>query len=101
MKRLFIIVFIALVCMSNSDCDGQREQRVYEVVEKSKDVGSHYNFFTEKQVVETVYYVIMKDAETGELRPVECSASSYYKFNVGKRYRLSRREVELGHYYDY
>lgn len=63
----------------------QKEGYRYTVIDKSKDIGSHYNWFTDKQVVETSYIVVFR-SEDGEVISHECSASEYYSYAMGKTY---------------
>lgn len=88
MKKYLFIMLLSLVCMANSECgSGNPYKSTYEVVEKSKDVGSHYNFFTDKQVVETEYIVVLKDLKKNDVFVHKCrTAEEYYQYEVGKRY---------------
>lgn len=63
----------------------------YTVIDKSKDIGSHYNWFTDKQVVGTDYIVVFR-SEDGEVVSHECSASDYYSYEIGKTY-IFHREI--------
>lgn len=82
MNKLIILLLIVL-----SSCWNQpiTTKYTYTVINKEKAVGSYYNFFTEKQVVETRYYIIAKDTK-GKVVTHKCSIGEYYKYKIGKSY---------------
>ena len=59
---LFVMSFVfgLMSCGKKADT-GRQQQEVYRytVIDKSKDIGSHYNWFTDKQVVGTSYIVCL------------------------------------------
>ena len=86
------ILFVVLLILGTMSCGDkvginrhQKEGYIYTVIDKSKDIGSYYNWFTDKQVVETSYIVVFR-SEDGEVISHECSASEYYSYAMGKTY---------------
>ena|GEM_PF-3046377 len=101
MKKIIAITICALFAMSllfglayyGEKASADRQQREvyrYTVIDKSKDIGSHYNWFTDKQVVGTSYIVVFR-SEDGEVVSHECSASDYYSYEIGKTYAFYRK----------
>lgn len=91
---LFVMSFVfgLMSCGKKADT-GRQQQEVYRytVIDKSKDIGSHYNWFTDKQVVGTSYIVVFR-SEDGEVVSHECDASDYYSYEIGKTY-IFHREI--------
>lgn len=91
---LFVMSFVfgLVSCGKKADTDRQQQEVYrYTVIDKSKDIGSHYNWFTDKQVVGTDYIVVFR-SEDGEVVSHECSASDYYSYEIGKTY-IFHREI--------
>ena len=87
-KRLLIS---SLLLLAISGCDEQKSSYRYKVVDKSRDIDSHYNFFTEKQVVETAYFVILQ-ADDGTVVSHKCSSpAEFYGYQIGKTYIFNRQ----------
>lgn len=85
------LMLVAVSCGKKADT-GRQQQEVYRytVIDKSKDIGSHYNWFTDKQVVGTDYIVVFR-SEDGEVVSHECDASDYYSYEIGKTYIFHRK----------
>lgn len=101
MKKIIAITICVLFAMSllfgvayyGEKASADRQQREvyrYTVIDKSKDIGSHYNWLTDKQVVGTDYIVVFR-SEDGEVVSHECSASDYCTYDVGKTYAFDRK----------
>ena len=86
---ILVVVFLILGTLSCENKAGinrhQKEGYRYTVIDKSKDIGSHYNWFTDKQVVGTSYIVVFR-SEDGEVVSHECNTSDYYYYAIGKTY---------------
>ena len=62
-----------------------RKEYRYTVLDKSKEISSHYNILTNKQVISTDYIVIFK-SEKNKVIAHKCELSEYYSYEVGKTY---------------
>lgn len=89
MKKLLFIM-IAVMCMA-SKCE-EEDLQTYIVLEKNKDIGSHYNpFHRDNFSIETDYFVTFKNVKTGRVLIYQChSASEFYGYQKGKKYRRYR-----------
>lgn len=90
---LFGTLLMLVVAYYGEKASAKRQQQKvyrYTVIDKSKDIGSHYNWFTDKQVVGTSYIVVFR-SEDGEVVSHECSASDYYSYEIGKTYVFYRK----------
>ena len=82
MRKLLLAFLVCLV-----SCELPKpEKATYEVIGKEKEVDSHYNFFTEKQVVETVRVMVVKNVKTGNIITIHPSENLYYRFKVGDKF---------------
>lgn len=94
MKKL-VLFFLALVLMSNSDCEGgsfEQDKQTYLVVDKGSGVASHFNLFHKDGfAVETDYFVTFKNVETGHTFVHKFrNGEDYYMYEKGKQYRCTR-----------
>lgn len=94
MKNLFVIM-LAMICIANSDCQGgsfENDLQTYLVLDKDKDVSSHFNMFhRDGFTLETDYYITLKNVKTGHVFVYECrSADEFYGYQKGKKYRCRR-----------
>ena len=80
-----LLIAIAFSCDSIPDRKYNREY-VYTVIDKKECIESHYNFITEKQVIQTVRYIIAKD-RGGNIVSHKCSLKEYYLYEVGRSYK--------------
>ena len=91
---LFGTLLMLVVAYYGEKASAKRQQQKvyrYTVIDKSKDIGSHYNWFTDKQVVGTSYIVVFR-SEDGEVVSHECDVSDYYSYEIGKTY-IFHREI--------
>ena len=94
MKKILLIA-VAIMCMANSDCEGgsfEQDIQTYLVLDKGKDVSSHFNVFHKDGFsVETDYFVTFKNVKTNHVFVYECrSADEFYRYQKGKKYRCRR-----------
>lgn len=90
MKKLLFIVFAAM-CMANISCE-EEELQTYVVLDKNKDVGSHFNpFHNDGFSIETDYFITFKNVKTNHVFVYKCiTAEEFYGYQKGKKYRCRR-----------
>jgi len=88
-----IIATLAIACMALTACE-EVEQKTYhyEVISKTTEIGSHYNWFVGKYKTETENVMVVKDLDTKRVFRAEVSDNTYYSFEVGDHFQTN---VEL------
>lgn len=95
MKKILIIL-LALVLMSNSDCSDhvtfETDEQVYLVLDKGSQVGSHWNpFHRDNFEVSTDYYITFQNVKTKHTFVYTThDGKEFYMYQKGKRYRHAR-----------
>ncbi len=86
------VCFLCMWALITLECKGIpwlqekfREEYRYTVLDKSKEISSHYNILTNKQVISTDYIVIFK-SEKNKVIAHKCELSEYYSYEVGTTY---------------
>lgn len=89
-KLVKFSLLLALIVFASCTQKPHRKSTVYRytVVDKKEQVASHYNILTEKQVVGTEYYIILRN-DDGDIVTHEVPLRDYYKFEVGKTYKFN------------
>lgn len=88
MKPLIFLLTILLVITGCDVKEPQDERITKEIVGKKESLGSYYNLFTDKQVLETKYYLIARDGtyitvDVGQYMTAQ--PGDLYKSNYWKR----------------
>lgn len=84
-----VVVVAILLGIAITSCESDTEHhksRIYELVDKTTEVSTHRYWLVENAIA-TDYILIWK-SENGRTFPCEVSRSSYYYYEVGKRYRF-------------
>lgn len=85
----FIIVFtLSIGLLKEHENERPIVYTEYTVIDKYTELGSHYNIFTDKQAMSTLYIVVFKNNITGEIITKEVSRDSYHNYQKNKTYKL-------------
>ena len=86
-----ILLSMLVIAMTNVEVP-KKEMQTYLVVDKNKDIESHFNpFYRSGMSVGTDYYITFKNIKTNNVFVKDVhTASKFYSFQKGKKYRCER-----------
>lgn len=67
MKNLFVVLALGFIVSCEMPEPAPPQYKTVTLVDKKEVLGSHYNLFTKKQVVETEFYLIFSDGTSEQV----------------------------------
>lgn len=91
---LCILIIVGSCCEENNrykEAASVQQTYTYECIDKKEAVGSHYNLFTGKQVVESEYFIIFRSTQTSDVVTHQVTLKEFYTYNIGSVYRFNHQ----------
>ena len=91
--KMILLAILTFTLFTSEECEAPKvEYGTYKVMDKGKDISSHFNpFHQDNFAVETDYFVTLQNKDTHKTFVHRCKdANEYYSFQLGKSYKCNK-----------